>query len=356
MPPSLNKNRATKPVKASTVDTYQEERMEIALGSSNRVRPSSLGRALQAITDLQYSLKKSRHNALLGHDLELGELVDPECTFNDILEAVSGLPASGTLHALGDESIGQSQKLELENTMKKLCQHREMDAYIAAMASVGPQLTRHLEGAFDYIASQRRGFGVLLEKAHPPDLSEMVEKLNIRVSHLAERCEKLKVKVMLTEPEVDAFPCEPTTRSTTECSSCSGLGAESAMRGQDAAVKDVESMDEGHSDDLMSLDHVVKETSSTLNSSRLQELERGYQADTAKLAHVEAVAKERKRSFQSVVDNIVSHHRAWPDFQGIREGMIREMEAKEENMVARCLDNVEMAARIQAISTSSMQT
>ncbi|KAK1236409.1 hypothetical protein PQX77_000349 [Marasmius sp. AFHP31] len=347
MPPSLSKNKAMKPVKTSTLDTYQKERMEIAL---------SLGKALQAITNLHYSLKKSRHAALLGHNLEQGELVDPEHTFHDILEVISGLPASGALHALGDESLGQSQKLELEGTMKQLCQHRETDGYVAAMASIGPQLTRHLEDAFDYVASQRRGFGMLLEKARPPNLGEMLEKLNIQVSHLAERCEKLKAKVKFTEPEVDALPCESTTRSTTECASCSGIGTELTMQG--GATEDIEMMDNGQSEGLASLDHIVKETSSDLNSlqSRLQELERCYHADTAKLIDIEAVAKERKKSFQSVVDNIVSQHRAWPDFQGIREGTIREMGAKEENMLARCLDNVEMAARIQAISTSSMQT
>ena len=281
LPSAKKREKKFKSTKEPKSDEYHEERMEIARwvrfaaaaselggGASNQARPSSLGRALQIITDLHVMLRNSRHGALLGQNLEQGELLDPESTFNNILEALSGAPSSVSrkFDALEDETRGQSHKKELEIIMKELRQHREMDGYVATLASVSPQLIKYLEDAFDYIASQRRSFGMLLEKTRRPDLNEMLERLDSDISRLTERCEELKAKVALNKAEGIPLPSESTMRDATGCSSCTHSNPVLTEQELDVAMKDIEMVDEGQSDDLANIDRVVKETSSNLDS------------------------------------------------------------------------------------------
>ena len=83
----------------------------------------------------------------------------------------------------------------------------------------------------------------------------------------------------------------------------------------------------------------------------MQELKSCCLEDIARLTDIEATTEERKRPFVSIVNEIVSQHRAWLDFQEIREGMLREMEVKEKRVLGQCLNDMEMVARIQAASS-----
>ncbi|KAL0581112.1 hypothetical protein V5O48_000901 [Marasmius crinis-equi] len=337
-------------MKRTLDDAYHEERLSVV---------DSLGQATQGLLNLQSFEKASRYKALFG-EKEQGELLDSEDTFSDILNAlpeeqVPPLPLGNVDDVESDDATEKAserrEKEEFLRVRKNLLQYRETHRSVAAMASIGPPLSKYLETAFNYVGSQRSALGALIEP-HSLSIDELFQRTDTRISDLVERCEALRTKCQdevrtPRSPEAEAGP------SPMDISSDLGESRHScaSREEQDSQMMNASAMNVNQSRELSTLDEILKATAAEFNST----LERCHEEDETKLESVEAVAKECRKSYEATVHGIIRQHKDLSDFQAVREGLLQRMKEKEEKLLTRCLNNMKLAADTHGVAMDTLE-